>query len=545
MNDFDDISFPTNGTQIENEYKTRKDSFKEWWYYFRVNILQAAIVFDKQFRVGQMFDIVMRMNETSDRNIRWFHLTIEIIGVPLLTSFISLFVGAISDYWPGRKGRRTSMMLWALIPYLIGCYFFISSGIYPCVFFWDNEIRSRDDVFFKIGITSYCVGYVFWGIGVNLISVMFRSYILDEFDTTQQDKVNLVKSFMTGVGYVLSYGIFFVFSLFTFNWNSSNDTSTINNTSDSMNELFQEDITLLKRGGSVITMIFAFFSCFFEVAGVFYFIHVTKEQKYIASELTDQPRTKKECIKQSPKNVLSGFKAINYGIFGIFIVVFFGWIDWGSFIDNFLGMNRNFLYPGRDNVDLRFLIFEFNFTFIGILIMIESIVLYVTKWRLDKFTTISFFICALTTVMLYFIQPSTETTEIMWFNYLHASIPFFCATLILTALKSFPYSLMRDTVPEDKHGVIMGIMNIFINIGQSTAFLIDIVLEASHNNVTKEEDEKDHPINSYIFINALCIMSTVVSVIFRFIRKSSRNDGFEELKQNLNDSKELFDDIDN
>ena len=36
---------------------------------------------------------------------------------------------------------------------------------------------------------------------------------------------------------------------------------------------------------------------------------------------------------------------------------------------------------------------------------------------------------------------------------LAVSIPLFSASMILTALKSFPYSLMRDTVPRNKHGV--------------------------------------------------------------------------------------------
>ena len=76
------------------------------------------------------------------------------------------------------------------------------------------------------------------------------------------------------------------------------------------------------------------------IVGVFCFKYVTKEQEYIPSENSNAPPTKKECIKSAMQMIIDAFKSLDYGVFSAFLIVFFGWLDWGSFVDNFLSLHQ-------------------------------------------------------------------------------------------------------------------------------------------------------------------------------------------------------------
>lgn len=453
----------------------------------------------------------MRLIQTESLGNQMFHLMLEILGVPLVTALINLFIGALSDYWPSKIGRRTYFMFWGLGIYLIGAVLMTIAAVYPCVYFWnDTNPEKMEDIrkLYNASLILYIIGNVFGEIGRNIVAVMFNSYILDTFDVVQQDRVNLMKSCMTGLSFVLSYVVFFIISLCTFNWGTDN----------SPNEF--DTIVSIKKSGSVCSMILHIFSIIFMIGGVFWFKYVAQEQQYEGSNESNEPQTKKECFKYLMKTVKDGFKAMDYGVFSAFLIVFFGWLVWGSFVNNYHTLHREYLYPGRDQLDLRFLVYGFDFTLVGVIMMIVSIVIYIKKWRLDIYTIIAFGICTGLSVFLYFLKPTMEPLSMIWRNYFFSSIPFFSASLILTAVKSFPYSLMKDSVPSDKNGVTMGIMFIFVHIGQSTAYLINVALDTTHDVTHVSESlEDDHGMNSYIFINALCFMSFIVSFIFRFVKK--------------------------
>ena len=70
---------------IDINETTRKDSINEWKHYVKINILHTALIFEKQFRVGLMFSICMRINGSSDVIIDMFHFILEIICVPVIS----------------------------------------------------------------------------------------------------------------------------------------------------------------------------------------------------------------------------------------------------------------------------------------------------------------------------------------------------------------------------------------------------------------------------------------------------------------------------
>ena len=295
-----DISRP-----IEQDERTRKDSIEEWKHYVNINLLQTATIFEKQFRVGFLFSTVMRLKGTELIDNQMFYLLLEILGIPLLTSAINLFIGAISDHWPSKHGRRTSFMYWGLGIYLIGGLLILISGIYPTVYLWKSEITETLIDLFTPALVVYIIGFSFAEIGRNIVLLMFNTYILDQFDTVQQDRVNLMKSFMTGVAYVLSYIIFFICSLFTFNWNGTSDSHSMNSSID--NDLLTENdiVETIKQTGSISTMILHVVSIILMIVGVFCFRYVTKEQEYSPSLHMNAPLTKKECVKSSLQLILT------------------------------------------------------------------------------------------------------------------------------------------------------------------------------------------------------------------------------------------------
>ena len=495
-------------------------NWKELRSFCLINILQIVIIFDDMFRIGSLFDdvIFIRSQKYDDEWLisnEWFQIIVDVVGIPIITSIISLFVAAASDTWPSKHGRRVSIMKWALIPYIIGCIIYLITGIYPVIFISNNDYFSQETntILFYVSLSFYFIGYFCSFIGRNIISIMFKSYILDTFSTEQQDKVNLVKSFMTGVAYVLWNGFFLLtFSLGTYNWNSSKETSE-------SNEIIEKGMSLLLLIGSAISDILL-------VAGVFFFEKIVNEDQFDPSFYENIPQTKTECIKQSLKNVLEGIKTIDFGVFSVFIILFFGWVDWYSFTKPIMYMERTYLYPGPKYMDERMLVYSTNYTIVGILVMIESFVLYVTKWRLDKFTVLSYLLCSISSLLFIGLDPQkNDADSFSWKNYFLSSIPFFFSSMILTALKSFPYSLMRDFVPENKHGVTMGFMHIFINLGQLISYLFIFMTKniSKTNQITIIEDSNDQYYdfpNQYSFVFLLCIISLIVSFNFYYLRKS-------------------------
>ena len=507
-------------------------------FYILVNILQFAIIFDNMFRIGRLFEIVTRLKEEQTNNEmiiyeEWFDIVIKIVLFPIISCIILVFIGAISDNWPSKRGRRTSIMRWALIPYIIACIIYLTGAIHPVLYLWGNEESVNNDKLFKLGYSLHKIAWILDSFGGILIDMMFRSFILDEFDTSQQDKVNLVRSFMTGLAYFIWYGILSIFGMSTFHW-EKNEMNGMEN-----NETIHKVGSLVMYFGSVIAdTIF--------VVCVIIFDRISGEQKYEAEIYGDQSLSRWESVKYSFQNVVNGIKSIDFGVFSVFLIVFFGWIDWDLFTTPIISMERNYLYPGNNNLDTRVLVCSLNYTIVGLLVMIEAVILYKTKWRLDKFTVLSYGVCTLTSICYIFLKPD-DNNEHTWRNYFLSSIPLFSASMILTALKSFPYSLMRDTVPRNKHGVTMGIMNIFIKLGETVSYLILFMFEYGHEQsnldiyqLTSEEHHSTEHLNKYVFVYLLCFVSFIVSIIFYYLRKSIKTDDYTLMTQQMEEEDDNY-----
>ena len=490
-------------------------------------------------RLGKLFNYVESMKESdNEKVVKWRSLIENILDafiIPLAVSIITLFIGAISDNWPSQNGRRKPIMKLALIPFSIGSILYFIYGFYPVTYIsgvrcYENDKSSEssgnencDTYLFYSGIVIFFFARFFWKVGKNTISIMFRSYILDEFDTSHQDKVNLVKSFMTGFAYFLWFFILLIVSLILYDYDHEKSKSS-------------EEINHIEKVMASIMFVFSTLSDIIMIGSVFIFSFIVNEDEYDASRYGDNQLTKMECIKQSKNNVMEGLKSIELGVFCVFIVVFLGWIDWYSFIFPIMSMGKNFLYPGEGYMDDRILIYSVNYTFLGLLVMIESFVLYVKKWRLEIFTFVSYGLCSLFSLLYLIIQPNPNSSLMIGYNYVCSSIPFFFASMLLTSLKSFPYSLMRDFVPKNRHGITMVVMTIFIDIGKFTSYVFitmfdDVAVEDDYSNISNQSNDKKEYLNQYTFLYLICFISFVVSVVFWYLRKSM-------LKQKRNEMSE-------
>ena len=489
-------------------------------YFLLLNLIQFGIELDRSSKISTLITVLLKSHLPEDSNEinvdnHLFYLIIDVITRRLLSSLVGLIVGSISDHWTSRYGRRNFFMLIALIPFILGTIFLALSGIYPLQILESdgNETITTGPTW--ITLILYCIGFLLWTIGFTTISVMYRSFLLDQFDTSQQNRLNLIKTFYTGLAWILNYGILMIFTLSTFHYNHQSSESL-------------EDITRMRQIGCALEYSLCLFSAISLVIGVLLFTYVAQEPQYIPSAINngDTPQTKKEAIKYCFTNIINGFKSMDASVFSILVVVFFGWFNYRSYSERMEETYSDKLFPGINHVDTRYLMLMVNSTIQGIILVILSSILYIWDNFMDKFTIISFFINGLVAIMYYFVESMEENgndKQLMIKNYFLTAIPTFFSTMIYCGMKTFPYSLLREFGERERYGVLMGIKNLFVNLSYISAYILFVIDELGNEN---------YQANYMKYICPICFMTWFVSFLLFYIHdpsnKNRTNDYIDE-----------------
>ena len=300
---------------------------------------------------------------------------------------------------------------------------------------------------------------------------------------------------------------------------------------------------MIRHYQTILYYILNFTSVVFLVLGTIIFYKVSEETPFQPSHLLNVPKTKKECFKKCLPNIKEGFKAINIPIISIFIVVLFGWCTVNIFQKKEREMNRKYLYPGEDLLNERILAHTLSMVINGFCLIISSTILYITNIRLDISTIVSFILYALASICYYFIQAqeenSTEKGDLIR-NIFLTLIPGIFSTLTYCHLNSFPYSLMRDKVPKERYGVMMGIMTLFINGGLICTYLIYTMADGMKLFQMDSSENTEIQWNYYIVIPPMCVLATIVSILFFYIPKIRVDVGYYIPENELESTNDYF-----
>ena len=465
----------------------------------------------------------------------WFNIGSEAIFGPILASIGGLIAGTLSDHWPSKLGKRNAFIIYGAIIYAFGCIILTLDSIIPLVMLTNNIETVVKYQWTVLGLILYIIGYLLWIIGNNMISVCYRAYILDTFDVTQQDGCNLVKAFWTGLAWIAAYlTLTITFSIFQ------------------GKEYSEEVFKKAMKVGAIEIVVMYVISNLTLLFGVVVFYFVSKEPRY-EPEDQNAPKTKIESLKTGFSYIKKGFQSINIYIFSVFLIVFFGWYVWYINEEKVHEMSRTYMYPGQENAIWRVFSFSLNFIMTGIILSSVSLILFFTEFRLDLFTIISFFICAGTSSLYYFLykDEENETTHRLH-NYFCSSIPMWSVTLIYCSIKSFPYLLMSKVIPVNQYGVMMGIKNIIVNLAHVAAiclfFLFFGVLPRNGSNVVNLIGGELF-VNYFTVVCPICVVSGFVSIVVYYVYKSEMEQGIlptDDYKaQVMVDEENEYDDFDN
>lgn len=467
------------------------------------------------------------------------------IAVATIAAFINVIFATISDIWKkDNVGRRTFWIYLGFGIYFFGTILVTISAIYPCMYFFKEQPSDEFLSFFNLSFGIYFVGYTFSEMGRMLMCLMINTYFLDYFEEEKQDDVNLVKTFTTGFGYILGYGAYIINALIVFDYNNSNTTSSYSSNSigyedSNTYDIINHTIVQIKQSGSILTFVIHIATIICMIIGVIFF-HKASHSLGFAKNVDTQKQS--EEVKEERNPIIKFFKAlkdghlmINHEVFCSYLTVFFGWMIWGSLVDNFHDMNREYIFPGKENVDIRFLLHGIDFTSVGIVMIIVSLILLIIIKKMKKnkntilgyFTVFSFVVFMFLSIFFIFIVYSPQTQGEKTLNALSLSIPFIGVSFVMVAMESYPYSFLKHQTDEHYHGFLMSILHLFIHGGQFTVFLINIINKKAQPTSTPNNT---NVWNSYSIILPLTFIASIVSLMFLKIKESIvDNPGSQEM----------------
>ena len=174
-------------------------------YYIWLNIIQFALEFGMMTTAGNtlfhMYDMLSDIHENH---------SIVYIGHLLVASIFQFICGVLSDNCKSKEGRRRPFMKLGCFIFIVGQFisFFIilSTGIKRSLENNEKYVKGNDiPMIQKVSFAIYVVGSYIAVIGIGIMRIAYRSYILDEFDSELQNKIFTMASIVTGCSRIFCY----------------------------------------------------------------------------------------------------------------------------------------------------------------------------------------------------------------------------------------------------------------------------------------------------------------------------------------------------
>ncbi|EDR27152.1 hypothetical protein EDI_107340 [Entamoeba dispar SAW760] len=473
-----------------------KNTLKMYLYFVLVSLVQFGIEFAYNVPISTLFFISDLSPIQFNQNA---HTSIKMTVGPVIGLFVQIIIGALSDHATFNMGRRRPFMLIGLGVWLLGAIIIVCSSIYPILFISCID-SSSENILTNGYITSdifYVIGFVIWTIGINMIQLSYRSFILDEFDSKNQNQVNLMSSLMTGLAQILFYGISSIICI------SFNDFNERNN--DSLNHHIKYmNIRLITVFSLYVLSIIILPIC------VWVFCHFAKETTFMSGG---------ESPLYHIKNIWKSFISMNKNMYLILIVVFFGWISWTPMKENTQLLYNTYLFY---HINDSFVFYNFNKLLFAITLSITSLVLFFIN-RIPEITLFIFNLIAFCTSILYYI-PIHSNEHIDSFDplaYCVSLIPLLSAALVYCQLNATPYALTRSVVEPDKFGFFLGIVNGSLTVSQFISNSLFLLVHGLFYNPEKQNDGKI----VHYFMFAVCpsfVISAIITLLLLLVKKAPK-----------------------
>ena len=469
-------------------------SFKQFIFFFLVNSIQIGIEIHYSYGSYRLF--FFDRNEYSYypylegnyKQIELFKLFVLSFYPSFIGFFTQLIAGLVIDYVQSLWGKRRKVMLYGLIIWMIGELLCISMTIYP---FIQNrkEKQINEKLYLLIAYIFFnCISFV----GINIIQISYRAFILDYFDWIYQNQVYVMASFNTGLLRVVNYFIITIVSIF----------------------ISQGDNNI--KVSNIFYFVMQFVTLIIVPISVCIFCSVAKEQQQI-----DIPITWKEYLSETK----SSFKLLNWRLALLGCVVFFGWICYFPFdqrMPEYLEryVSKDMKMSSRISSDnlVNTPSFEINIIYLShsVLLIIVSICLYLINKRLDITISFSFLLLSLSSI-IFFILPFEKEIENTGkeIDRRLSLIPYFISSLIYCHLNCLPYAMLRSVVQSHKFGFFLGLINCCVTLAQMISGVVLLFME-----IISRKNDLDVSGYFMIFVCPFSILSMAISfALFLTYRK--------------------------
>ena len=546
---------------------------KEFKSSLQLSFLNFCLNFDNQYRVFHLFWLFLfnKGEEKGGSNIIFdeieicFYFIFHIFIDPVVSSFVSWLIGKYCD---DKRHKPLNIIIAGLIINVVGSLLIIISGlialwkVFPgiiskststnCIILDNNDSSSEDvclldtNVLMIICLVIYGIGFVIWSAGHNIVEVVYKYCILDKFHSDQQNRINLMRTTQSGLAHLIPNFICAVITMFITGLSfyqqdlfGSSDDAVKQGTNKTLQIAFSISMIVLK----LLSTVSLFFGCSM--------FNKWMKGSYLEWKrgLLDEDDVRCEeiifsCSKCKPycKKKCHGISDISSKVYNIFMIVFFGSIVWTTFTNRIHEMTMDYYGDTKNGFhSFQFLSFFTNYSLVGCIVVITSMILYIRNCRLDILLSLSFIISAICSIFYYFITPIENGSSFLN-NYLLTIFPLLIGSIVYCLVESFAYKYLRQIVSEENRGFIIGLMNIFSNVGSLVTYWVLIVYKHPILNATDEtQEEIDNSLrNLYIFLTPFSFIAFIVSlVLFTFNRKSDLHESRDEdLHQpfNLNES---------
>ena len=507
-------SFDESSSIIDEKTSTFKLTAKRYLYFFLVNLIQLGIEFAYIIPIGRLFFLEYNDTRNTIQQNQTFSTAVKMTIGPIVGFIVQIIIGALSDSTTFSYGRRRPYMLIGLVIWFVGSFIIVCSSIYPIIFF---ESRGSDQGFeglnfgyLKIpGLMAsdifYIFGTFFWTIGINMIQISYRSYLLDEFDDIYQNQVNLLSSFMSGLAQILYFGI------------SSVATVLVKKPTDGLtNADIMQDLDFLTPR-LLAGFIFYCVSIVILPLCVWLFCSITKETPYMSSG---------EKISTKIKNMANSCASMNVYMYLLLLVVFFAWLGWTPVNERLGLLCTQYLFAKVDTAYFANNVARFVY---GCMLCISSLLLFLFNRKPEITMSLSNLFAGIIATMYYLnsdhrivisseslVDASAslvESSEAL--SWAVAIIPIACCAFAYAHLNATPYSLIRSIVPGDKFGFFLGILNASITFSQ----FFSNVMYVSFIKVEVHPGNLPH---KYLYAVTPCfLISACVSTLLIFVQKKA------------------------
>ena len=572
--------------ELKSSKKCKCDVTK-YKYYFFVNFIQIGIEWCMMTSIGQTISFLL--STASDNIQTFFPYDSETLHYPIIGALIQIFIGALSDQSKHQKGKRRWVVLLGFVIYMIFqlvvvVLMVLGIGMHGKHFTVDDEINASEEFtkqkFYGV---RYCLIIVSFlcSIGLNIMQIGYRGFLLDEFDVQYQTKAYVMSSFASGIARFLFSGItLIIVGLF----------AAVKKPEDVIEDMYSAYYLVIQIFSLFVMSIsmFVFYVCakeipseengtilsienFLDSTDLLSTLSQSTNQNTPANQINqsiqnnaesttntlekETQKKKKQCLpsgKEYFKDLWNGTKELflhvtDHKLISIYVIVLIGWYSYYTTKDRTDNIYYKALFETYNGYKEIILHQSINLL-ISVIMIIFSIVMILTNKWIDTTVSFSYGITALSMVV-YFIQivdnsyvsndshdVNDSNEQLPWLQIIFYLLPMICTSTIYCHLNCLPYATLRSIVPEQRFGLALGFLHFFISCGEFGGQIVSIgdsiiysdVKEYDNNNLNEIDKFSNQRyiyrrnVSHILYSFCMCLFMVLVTRLFILRRQTNQ-----------------------